>query len=181
MAILYKGAGSGTHWSLNDATQTGFSSASDRDDTPDAVMRHIVSYSHPSPYLSFTTSYAVAYDYAAKGAGQGPGYVYEIDTSRLPEQFIDPIRALARSIPGMRPLLGEHDGGQDLILAVSSIGVVGDALMTPPRRLGTVLHGPARFTPEFQALVFALRDAEVLLRSVPAGCVVARHGVHFSA
>jgi hypothetical protein len=175
---LYKGAGPGTHWHTNDARLSGFTAAAHRTRTANAVRTHIVAYSHPSPYISFTTSYAVARQYALTGpsgiASQHlPGYVYEVDLSACGAnvQVFNPLADLSKSGLGH-----QHNGDQDLIIGVAE----------PHRHAGLLIanvpHAGGRMLPpsisqSLWALVNAVRDAEVLLDSVPAGCVVVQHPV----
>jgi hypothetical protein len=174
---LFKGAGPGTHWHMNDARVLGFTSAAHRSHTKNAIISHITAYSFPSPYVSLTTSFAVARQYALAGPGgvasrKTPGYVYEVDLSACtvaPITF-NPIAEVSHAA-----LAHAHDGEQNLILGVAS--------PAHSRILGVrVLHsGGLRTLPnisaEMRSLVNALRDAEILVNTVPATCVVMRHGV----
>lgn len=178
MPTFYKGAASGTHWHTNDARHTGFTVAAANKSVP-AIIRHITSYSHPSPYLSISGSFAVARAYALGPAGIGPhGYVYEIDIlDKKQVNLIHPSLEIVQicSAAGLHL----HDGGPDLIL-----GIAGHRLAkylqilttTPYRRPGSASFPPT-VTPELQAIVAALRDAEVLATAIPAGCIVQRHQV----
>jgi hypothetical protein len=139
-------------------------------------VRHIAMASHPSPWVSFTASYAIAADYAAPGASaRNPGFIYEIDTSRAtrasPLKMLDPIALIAG--------LGQHhahNGGQDLILGVAAPHIHAGVLRALPLQLVRPPIG-LQYTAEFQALVFALRDAEFLAQIVPSVCIVARHPI----
>ncbi len=177
LSTLFKGAGPGTHWHANDARTLGFTSAAHRPHTKNAVISHITAYSFPSPYVSLTTSFAVARQYALSGPGgiasrKTPGYVYEVDLSActaMPTIF-NPVAEVSKA-----NLAHAHDGGQSLILGVAS--------RTHSRILNVkVLHsGGLRTLPnisaDMRALVNALRDAEVLVNTVPSTCVVMRHNV----
>lgn len=182
MAILYKGAGPGTHWWQNNPQQHGgFRSApSARGMSPGAAVLHVTAYSHPSPFVSLTASFAVAREYALSGpAGVAtrarPGFVYVVDTARASVRLRDPIRLIAGAQPSLATvttcLATHHDGGSDLILGVASPRLHGPVLTTPPRRIRGGRNAP-QVTQEFQALVFALRDAEVLAQSVAPACIV---------
>jgi hypothetical protein len=173
---LWKGAGPGTHCHTNDATRTGFFCPAPTGPTPAAAVRHITQQSHPSPFVSLSTSYAVAYDYATLG-GAGAGYIYEIDTSADPTMKLhDPIKLIASLAP---PFVHEHDGSPELIAALALPGVNPAVLGAAPRRPGNRanLPGGPLFRNELRALVNAVRDAEVLIERVPAVCIVARHAV----
>jgi urease beta subunit len=175
---LFKGAAPGTHWHANDARLSGFMAAANRPHTTNAVLGHITHYSHPSPYISLSFSFAVARGYALDGptgtaTATNPGYVYEVD--------------LSASVGGPPPLdtlleiakaghVHKHNGDQRLLLGIAD-PASGPALLT-----AVPLPGGRTATPTvsqaLQALVLAARDAEVLLSSVSAGCVVQRHSVY---
>lgn len=188
MSTLYKGAGPGTHWHANDPRLGGFSVSANRPPTTvDAVISHIVIASHPSPYLSFTASFAVACSYASAGPGgpasaANPGYIYEIDTELAPPGiFLDPIHFV--SAPPSGGTIGHsthhHDGGQDLILAIAAPAIHRAILYAAPRRPPQVLPTAPMVSRTLQCLTFALRDAEVLATSgVPSQAIVRRHEVY---
>jgi hypothetical protein len=186
MATFYKGAGPGTYWWLTDPrTAGGFVCPPGRPASAEAVVSHITVSSHPSPYLSFTAPFAVAAEYAQIGprgpaTSTMPGYVYEIDTSIISLPLVDPVAEIssAHSVTGVGHLPTHHDGGSELILGIAAPSIHGPALAAHPRRPGTSLARPATVTPELNALVFALRDAEVLVHgALPPACVVHRHDV----
>jgi hypothetical protein len=188
MAILYKGAGPGSHWWTTDPrTAGGFVSVPMALSSAASAVRHITAFSHPSPYLSFSASFAVARQYALDGprgsasAGQ-PGYVWEVDTAIGGVSVTDPLALIASAVglaAGLPRLPTHHDGEQDLILGVAAPTMHPAALTSVPHRPG-VMAAPAgpTVTPDFSALVFALRDAEVLVDRVPPACVVHRHDVY---
>ncbi len=174
---LYKGSGPGTHWHDNNARDGGFMPAANRPHTINAVVNHIVNYSHPSPYVSLTASFAVARQYALSGPGgtaseKNPGYVYEIDLSACKAELhiFNPIEEISKI-----GLAHEHNGDQGLILGVAS-SIHGSVLNTP-----VLLAGGQKVIPNasviLRALVNALRDAEVLIGAVPASCIVHRLSV----
>jgi hypothetical protein len=190
---LYKGAGPGTHWWVTDAqTADGFV-VGHAPRNVNAIIRHIVNYSWPSPYSSFSASFAAAAAYAlvgphGKATREDPGWVYEIDVALARErgvQFLDP----AREILAHNPAIGSpgtiatlHNGGQDLILGVADPVVHRRVLVTPPRQPGPARHvrpgGPPVVHDELRAVIFALRDAEVLATTaIPAACITARYPV----
>ena len=144
---LYKGAAPGTHWAQNDATRTGFHSAHGLQATPGAAVRHIVMASNPSPWTSFTSSFAIAYDYAAPGATTTtPGYVYEIDPTHTPIRIVDPIALITSGGP-----CHDHNGAQDLILGVAAPGLHASALTTTPLQLVRPPIG-VRYSDDFRRL-----------------------------
>lgn len=176
---LFKGAGPGTHWHANDPRTSGFTSAATRPVTTNAVVGHIVHYSHPSPLISFTFSFAVARNYALSGTSEpatetSPGYVWEIDLGAVSEQpaAFDTISEIAKANHAHR-----HNGDLLLIEGVAAPGSNGTFLTTPVPLAGGRTTIPT-VREELQALVFAVRDSEVLLDKVFAGCVVQRHDVY---
>lgn len=183
MSVLYKGAGPGTYWWLNDARLHGFSVPPSVFPSPSATCRHIAVESHPSPYISLTTSFAVAVTYASVGpqgaaSPTNPGYVYEIDPSQLFASLHDPVFELSSGARTRNRWSAEHDGNQDLILGIAAKSLHGAVLTTAPRRPGANLGHAPQITPELHALVFAIRDAEVLSSaSIPKSCIVTRHTV----
>lgn len=174
---LFKGAGPGTNWWSNDARLTGFTVAASSLPTPGAALTHITRYSHPSPYVSLSTSFAVAAHYALSGpmgaaTSTTPGYVYEVDPTQASCLLVDPIEVLSGQW-----LCHEHDGGPELILGVADPVGHKRVLTTPPRRLRPSPH-PAAISARLQALILAARDAEVLAQSVPRARIVNRHAVY---
>jgi hypothetical protein len=172
---LYKGAAAGTHWWATDARIDGFTVGASVVGTPAVALTHITNYSFPSPYVSLSTSFAVAWKYATMGpvgsASAGShGYVYEIDTMQAPCSLVDPVELISGAW-----LCQKHDGEQTLILAVASPATYPDVLITPPRRLGSTPPFAPQISQELQGLVWAIRDAEVFACSVPRKCVVNRH------
>ena len=142
--FLYKGAGPGTHWCTTDAQTAGGFVVGHAPRNVNAIIRHIVNYSWPSPYSSFSASFAAAAAYAVAGP-QGkatpsqPGWVYEIDVAlaiELGARFVDPAREILLQnpyigAPGTIPTF--HDGGQDLILGIADPVVHRKVLVTPPQ------------------------------------------------
>lgn len=176
--MLFKGAGPGTHWHRNDPKQSGFT-ASPMACGHNALLRHITNYSHPSPYLSFSTSFAIAKGYAMVGPGglatpAAPGYVYEIDLSAVTTaiQVINPVADICLGSNGN--LVHAHNGGGTLIAELAD-GL--DPPTSAPQTGGGMLT-PA-VSKELRALIFAIRDAEVLITvNIPPGAIVNRHLVH---
>jgi hypothetical protein len=178
---LYKGAGPGTYWHLNNPKLNGGFTAGLVPATPNAILRHITRYSAPSPYLSFTTSFAVAREYALSGpAGVAtvatPGYVYELDLSSLlvAPTLIDPVIAIAAASNGL--FSHRHDGAQNLILEVSQ-GYMSNGRLSLAPQAGGQSTLPA-VSQDLNALIFAIRDAEILVAgNVLSGALVNVHSV----
>lgn len=171
MARFYKGSGPGTYYWLpeHDPRIHGFQAPIGAPPGPDGAIRHITNYSAPSPYVSVTTSYAVARSYAISGpfglASQTmPGKVWEIqiDVPRSP-----PPANPTLLIAGQYPDFFAHDGDPDLLLEL--------ARGNPPQ--GRSVDGFQvnwRVSHELLAIVRALRDAEALADRILPGCVVAQ-------
>jgi hypothetical protein len=177
LPTLFKGAGPGTHWHINDPKTHGFTSAAHRPHTKNAVISHITAYSFPSPYVSFTTSFAVARQYALSGpkgvaSRRSPGYVYEIDLSActVAPIIFNPIEEISKA-----NLAHAHNGDQSLILGVASQAHSRILRVTVPHSGG--LMALPNISSYMKALVNALRDAEILVNTVPGTCVVMRHNV----
>jgi len=188
VAILYKGAGPGTHWDATDATKTGLYCPSTTAPSGAAALLHITAFSHPSAYVSLSASFAVAREYALAGpaglASQSrPGHVYVVDTSIAPRgiHLFDPLREIVNTsrltAASAACLPWHHDGAADLILGVAS-KAHSTILAKVPHRFGPAPGShPPNVTQHLRALVFALRDAEVLVDKIPANCIVRREPV----
>lgn len=193
---LYKGAGPGTHWFVTDPRTGGFVVAP-APAGPNAIVRHIVNYSWPSCYTSFSASYAAACEYALSGpAGAAsltnPGYVYEIDVQvalAAGVHFVDPVHMILGANPalGVAALPTHHDGGADLIRGIADPLQAAILMMSPrrptnpavPAGPGSGAVGAPVVQSQLRAVVFALRDAEVLAdTNVGAGCVTQRYLVY---
>jgi hypothetical protein len=177
MPILYKGASPDTHWHRTDPRHTGFIVSGGQPHSPSLVTQHISYASHPSPYLSFTLSYAVAREYGRIGATRRkPGFVYAVDTALDPTlRVLDPVLTLAQAYSPIH----EHDGCPKLVPAIASKGTghAARVLTAPPARLST-LPRPPSWRNELQAVIYSLRDAEILVHgAVPSTCITQRFTV----
>lgn len=187
MITVFKGAAPGTHWWNNDPRMNGFVCAAGKPLSVPAIIRHITGYSFPSPYLSFSASFAVARSYALMGpAGPAsvgsPGYVYEADIDPDHVTLFHPCLEILQT--GCSEGKHLHDGGPDLLLGIAAPDAHPSILVAAPPRTATHSGSagppngaPPRYLTELQAVVFALRDAEILATSVPAGCIIRRHDV----
>ena len=183
MTIVFKGAAPGSYWQVNDARLTGFTTGHNYPQGPAEIVRHISTQNSPnSAYLSFSASFAIAYGFACMGGVAGPptqanpGYVYEVDL--VGQAPIDPIASVSGNVPFPQiamalPLPYHHNGDRDFALGVAGSALHKPSLSRPPRQAVTP-HFPMNPTcrAEFVALLFALRDSEVLaLGPVPATCI----------
>ena len=194
MPLLFRGVAFGSHWQIHDATASGFTPHIRG--TPHSInmmMMHIVGATPVSPYMSLTSSYAVAYSYAAGVTAStgtvhlptpaNPGYVYFIDIpDPLPPhaphvQLFDPVKeigAMAPLPPTQVPY--QHEGKPEYLLGI-----------VDPRRFhrymrsyrlgagGQVTSRPDTPSQHLLTLVCALRDAELLAYDyIPPDYVVHR-------
>lgn len=181
--FLYKGAGPGTHWCQQDARFAGFRAANPRAPSLGDLVQHIAhGVSHASAYISFSTSYDVAWTYACSGPGgeatrTNPGFIYVVDTEKasVGNTFIYPAQEL-----GLHPGDLCHDGSANLALGVLLPFLHSQFLRAPPLRRGNPpAHQPPSFKQELKALLFALRDSEVLAHNqVDKACIVDREVIH---
>jgi hypothetical protein len=179
---VYKGVAPGTHHAGNahagrpfasttiDPILTGFHGSASMPQNTAAVLRHIVNYSWPSPFVSVSMSFAVAADYATAG-----GWVFEIvlPDDDVASVVINPIVELVKGFPHLHV----HNGHQDLIHGIAAPALYAAILAKPPLAPGANgVAAPKPFAPAvtdpMTALVFAARDSELLLASVPAGWLV---------
>lgn len=182
--IVYKGVAPGTHnagdavahkpfaSSTIDPRRNGFHGDPNMRDNHNSVVRHIAHYSWPSPYVSASMSFAVASDYAGSG-----GWVFEIDLAGdLSLVATNPIAILASQFPQLH----RHNGHQDLAHGIIDPDPAGHGslLLQPPLGPGPAGRAAPRssaplVTDELTALLNAIRDAELLLKHVPAHLVQA--------
>ena len=186
MAVFYRGAGLGTHWWLNDARAGGFAARAPRNPSSvDRLMQHVGGSTQTTPFISLTRSYAVAWDYAVKG-GRGypsrkaPAFIYEVEIDAGAScRLLDPLKAIATSLPEPLTLPGfHHDGDQSSLIGIVDAGQ-SDILNKPVRYPPPQPPKPnVNVGPELRALVRALRGAEVVaVDHIPARLVVVRHDV----
>ena len=178
---LFKGAGPGTYWCAqhqqNSGLPQGLSSprALQAISVHDVVV-HITAYSANSPLTSVTASYAVALAYSRVGitgavSPTNPGFIFEIDLGQAPPnqpvRWFDPV-----SFVPSQGIVHHHQGDQRLLA-----GLANRRRSFPPvPQPGGGTQVPV-FTREFQAVVYAARDAELLLDLIPAACIVRTHRI----
>jgi len=176
---LYKGAGPGSHWCQQDARISGFVAGKPGATSLGDLVQHIAhGVSHASAYISFSSSYDVAWTYACSGPrGEATrtnhGFVYVVDTEKAPpgSPFVYPAQELSG-----RPEDLTHDGSPNLALGILEPFRYRYFLQTPPLRRGNPpTHQPPSFKQELKALFFALRDSEVLVHNrLDKACIVGR-------
>lgn len=193
MPIFYRGAGINTYWYFNDPIEHGFTArAPEMTATITRLMLHIAQSTVNSPFISITRSYGVAWDYAMLSSERmptpsDPAYVHEIEIQEpLPPglQLLDPVKEVAQILPSPTSLGPpyQHDGLPDFLLGVVNPREMERFLVQrspqPPSSEGT--PRPPTLTIELETLVRALRDAEILVRSIiPATCVKNRFEVYY--
>ena len=175
MATFYKGAGVGTHWHVSDARQLGFTArAPEANPSTEALIHHIASGTHNSPYISLTSSYAIAWHYAVfnskmEPTKENPAYIYELEIDdSLPHglNLIDPTKRLVHILP--QPLRGIMD-------LTYMINYLEEEATNPITDVSPNLEL------QLIAMTFALRDAEILIHGyIPPFCVKRRYEVEFS-
>lgn len=185
MPFFYKGVGIGTHWYLNDPrTSGGFRPHQPGIHEVAEFVNHISNATTTSPYISLTRSYEVAYEYANEASRTMPTAtlrprVYRIRLNDpLPPGIVlyDPIEVIAAMVPG--PLANipyHHDGSMNVIVGLAQPNTpqgqayLSKRIMLPGGSFGVT---GAKVTPELNALVRAIRDAEVLcLGTIPSGMI----------
>ena len=189
MAIYYRGAGVGTHWHTRNAVGHGFTAQSPGlSHSRSRLINHIARGTVTSPYISLTQSYGVAWSYAVffgrtRPTRRAPAYVYEVELNDpLPHGLVllDPVEIIAAPPSPPAAIPYHHDGLPDFLLGVVNPSTMGHHLsipiIQPPPGGGT--PRPANLTLELEAIVRALRDAELLaFGPIPANCVLNRYPV----
>jgi hypothetical protein len=192
MAIFYRGDGPGSYWHKedNDPRIGGFIAYSPGvSPSVERLITHIARASIHSPFVSLTRSFGIAKMYAQVGpAGMAtrfnPGYIYEIEISDDKQcTVIDPIIEIAKTLPPPYSSISyQHDGSANFLKGivdpVKHGGLVRAIVEQAPKERGT--PRPANLSRELEALVRALRDAEVLVQgTVPAALVTGiRHEIY---
>lgn len=191
MPSFYKGAAVGTYWHQNDARLLGFHAAKPgQTPTTNQMQNHIARGSIFSPYVSLTTSYGVAADYAkifsrARPSQATPAFVYEIEFhDPLPSglNLFDPVVHVAAN--GISPLLNnpyyQHDGDSTFLSAIADpflSAPVPQVVQFPPGAHGISRSPNLSITLEM--FVYALRDSEILaVGNIPAANVVSRWNIY---
>lgn len=183
--LFYKGIGVGTHHYLpTDLRATGIMPRVPGVLDELTVQQHIARGTTTSPCISLTKSYGVARDYAmnsgfAKPTSTNPALVYEF---RIPDNpgipFVDPVDFIAsrHANPLVSPSY-QHDGDQNFlgIVAYPLLSVGAPAKAPRPPGLGGLGTRPPNLSIELETIVFAIRDAEVLVHgSIPSGWITDR-------
>jgi hypothetical protein len=189
VARFYRAIGVGTFHHGTDLRTTGIAPRRPGGQyNPSSVMQHIARGATNSPCISLTKSYGVAEDYALNGSRaiptiSNPAYVYEIDIPDpppLPLLVIDPIHFIASHQNPLASPSYHHDGNQNFLLGVvnpTAANPSASSVVFPPGLGGATR--PPNLTVELEAMVYALRDAEVLLvGNLPQACVINRYDVY---
>lgn len=189
MPLFYRGAGVGTWWHTNDPRINGFAAHSPATlASPVRLMEHIQTGPHASPYISLTRSYGVALHYAmefgrARPTDSTKAYVWEIELNDpLPPnlKLYDPLTVIAELIPSpLASISYQHDGAPTCLVGL--IDLAQAPRLAEPRPMPPNANPPhmaPNVSAELKALMFALRDAEILaIGTIPAACVRTRYEV----
>jgi hypothetical protein len=185
--LFYKGVGVGTHHHPTDLRTTGIMARTATALNDLVVKQHIARGTTTSPCISLTKAYGVAQDYAmnagtAKPTAAVPAYVYELQVPDKPGiQIIDPVDFIASR--HKNPLISpsyHHDGDQSFLGVFAYPPASGGAPGKAPRPPGMGGSGtrPPTLSIELEAIVFAIRDAEILAYgSIPAAWIMNRYDV----
>ncbi|VIO76096.1 hypothetical protein CI41S_50960 [Bradyrhizobium ivorense] len=186
---LYKGVRIGTFLHGQNLMQTGIPARNARSSvTVGSIEHHIARGTTTSPLISLTKSFGVARDYALKGSlskpsATNPAYVYEIDVpDPLPSaiKIVDPVAEIvaAQKLSVLTNSSYHHDGDQSFLHFV--VNPLLRAHMSPMApRPGGGSSSPVVMTMPLEAMVFALRDAEVLVvGNLPPSMIIHRHDVY---
>ena len=196
MPRFYKGIGVGTFLHGADLRATGITArAAGMGYSPNALVHHIARGTTVSPCISLTRSFGVAEMYARDASrvfptATSPAYVYGIEINNpapVGVTIYDPIQQILSLHPD--PLAQSsyhHDGDMNFLLGIVNPALMSAYLNAPIRQPGQSASGgaggtarPANLSLELEALVRALRDAEVMaVGTIPASCVVERHDVY---
>jgi hypothetical protein len=191
MPHFYKGVGVGTFLHTFNVSSRGIGSRNPgASPTATAIMHHIARGTTTSPYISLTRSYAVAERYAIDASRTlptpgTPAHVYEVDIPDPPPHglnVIDPLAEIASNNANpLRAPSYHHDGGPSFLLGVvdpvSHRSFLRAPVVNPPGMAG--ISRPPNLSLELEAMVFALRDAEVLVvGQLPRALVINRFDVH---
>lgn len=197
MPRLYKGVGVGTflhglHKGA-DLQKTGIASQSPNLSYGHAAMIDHIAGNTDSPFISVTRSYGIAYNYAidfsrAVPTATDPAFIVAIDVDyptarRHGLAFMDPVAEIAKIVNDPLAVGSyQHDGEMNFILGVANPSKM-SAFRTKPTVHppgNTTPPAPARLSPELQAIVRALRDAEIVVHggTIPPSCIARVYNVH---
>ena len=190
MARFYKGVGVGTYLHQQNLHRSGIQprqpGAFYNEST---IIQHIRLGTFSSPCISLTKSFGVAEAYALEwskppATSSNPAFVYEIDISDpppAPTKIVDPVFELAiAAYDPTKRLTYHHDGDMNFLLGVVDPSWMQPFLNAPTRQPGGsgAIPRPANLEPCLEAMVRALRDAEVLvIGGISAQSVIYAHPV----
>jgi hypothetical protein len=202
MSVFYRGVGVNSWWHdpARDPRAHGFACNSrgrNRSPNPAAMVDHILSAPNNSPFISLTSSFEVALEYALFGPVSptpvNRAYVFQIELDDpLPAgtHLYDPLVEIAHSVSSATLLHGvpyQHDGASTVIQGVASPNspltqpyLTQKVKVPDPNSLTGYSDGitSARVSRHFQAIIRALRDAEILaFPFIPSACITLRHEV----
>jgi hypothetical protein len=190
MPLFYKGIGVGTHHHGANLFSSGLTARNPGGlGTINALMAHIARGTTTTPFISLTKSFGVAemYAFASRTAPTRatPAYIWEIEIDDPPPlgvTVVDPVLEIAKILPSpLAHFSYQHDGDQNFLLGIVDPPNLGLSMhlhtrvREPPGQYGA---RTPNLSSELQALVRALRDAEVLvIGTIPQSCFRNRHDV----
>lgn len=186
VAVFYKGVGVGTYLHSFDLRVTGLSPHNPGGPRNiAAIMSHIARGTTYSAYVSLTSSYGVAREYAFAGrthpTRHSPAHVYEVHIGAPCPGLVDPVRKVTNIKPFRLPPAYHHRGDQRFLLGVVDPAGHSAHLTKPeevPPGLTMTPKRPPHLAIELETVVRALRDAEVLFAGhIPSFYFVNRYDV----
>ena len=168
--LYFKGVGIGTYLHTKDLFKHGITPKEQRACEVHDVVGHIAKCAD-TPLISLTRSFGVARDYASNYAlypptAKNPGMVYEIVIPHpAPVTIIDPVQAIASMQQSLLSFAKyHHDGDQSVVeYLLDPLRRATGPFPMSPQRPPAVTSLPARVPLELKAIVYALRDAEILV------------------
>ncbi len=187
MATFYKGVAPGTHLHALDLRVSGLGPRNPAMAPSLAgIISHIRRGTTRSPFMSLTKSFGIAMAYAAASRltpGATKGHVYEIridDPAPIGFSILDPVAGIVSFTPSPFSAPWHHNGDENFLLGVVDYARYGHHMLTPakePPNSGATPH-PPQLSPELEAMMRALRDAEVLaIGNLPSSVFIDRHDV----
>jgi hypothetical protein len=178
----------GTHHHPTDLRTTGIMPRKTGSLNEITVQQHIARGTTTSPCISLTRSYGVAFDYAmnsgfAAPTSALPAHVYELQVPDDPGvPLIDPVDYIAsrHANPLVSPSY-HHDGDQRFLGLIAYPLPAGGGLGLARRPPGMSGGGPRPpyLSPQLETIVFAIRDAEILVYgNIPPAWMANRYDVY---
>jgi hypothetical protein len=171
---FWKGVGVGTHHHATDLTRSGLQPRLAASLSEIVVQDHVARTTDRSPCTSLTWSFGVARDYAMNASKRAPtqndaAWVYEL---HIPEdqnmvRFVDPVQYISAhsSNPLSSIRFNYYHSGDSKFLGITAYGLATGASY-PDELLPHGAGGPVIQTDSHKTIVYAIRDAEVLVHGM---------------